>query len=176
MSFSFGPNGAYISQCGDYRYTLVRKSELSQSHPTIVWLMLNPSTADWSKDDPTIRKVIGFSERENYGKIIVVNLFAYRATDPKVVRDHLRHATRNVQGGRNEEAVKEAAQYGHALVCAWGTQPWAQPQARRVMGWLQDLSKPVYMYCLGRNKNGSPLHPLMPSYKHKLIPCEPGSF
>lgn len=138
--------------------------------------MLNPSKATADVQDPTIRKVIGFSERADYGKIIVVNLFAYRATDPKIVKNHLKTASWNVEGVHNQSAVMQAAQVGHALVCAWGASPWAQSQAKRVLEWLMALQPPTYLYCLGRNKNGSPLHPLMPSYQHKLEPFDVRSF
>lgn len=72
---------AGISECGTYRYWLCR--EWSPGLDSLVWLMLNPSTADATQDDPTIRRCMGFARRWGYGGITVVNLYAYRATNPR---------------------------------------------------------------------------------------------
>ena len=74
-------HGAVVSDDGLYRYILTRTWD--RSLPALVFCMLNPSTADATVDDPTIRKCIGFAQRLGYGGIIVVNLFAYRATKPR---------------------------------------------------------------------------------------------
>lgn len=68
---------AEISECGTYRYTLTRKWGEGRK---CVFIMLNPSTADATKDDRTIRRCIGFAKREGCGSLTVVNLYAYRAT------------------------------------------------------------------------------------------------
>jgi len=82
---------AIISDCGLYRYRLERH-DLSGSG-AVAWLMVNPSTADATEDDQTIRKVIGFTERLGGGWAIVGNKFAYRATDI-----HALHALDPVRG------------------------------------------------------------------------------
>lgn len=94
---------AIISTCGRYRYSLERST--GGPGPVLCWLMLNPSTADATKDDPTIRKVIGFSGRNGYGAVIVVNLFAWRSTDWRGVRHNLADA----EGAGNRDAILEAA-------------------------------------------------------------------
>lgn len=71
-------NGAELSPCGTYRYTLTRQFRPNAPAP-MVFVMLNPSTADASQDDPTIRRCLGFADREGYGAILVVNLYALRA-------------------------------------------------------------------------------------------------
>lgn len=73
--------GAIISDCERYRFQLWRIWD--NSKPLILWIMHNPSTADETKDDPTIRRIIGFSKAWGYGGLYVGNMFPYRATDPK---------------------------------------------------------------------------------------------
>jgi hypothetical protein len=129
--------------------------------------MLNPSTADASKDDPTIRKVVEFTRRAGYGRAIVVNLFAWRATKPRDCLANLADA----EGALNYREIMQAAREAGAVVCAWGAQPWAEEQAAAVLDWLRSSETPIRLLCLGRTKSGAPLHPLMPSYAgHPLIP------
>src|SRR5262249_62207047 len=71
---------AGFSRCGRYRYWLTRTWDAAR--PAVCWLMLNPSTADAARDDPTIRRCIGLARRWGHGGIVVVNLFAWRAPDP----------------------------------------------------------------------------------------------
>src|SRR5689334_20041621 len=70
---------AVLSPCGLYRYRLTRRWG---DGPALLFVMLNPSTADATEDDPTIRRCTGFAKREGMPAIEVVNLFAWRATDP----------------------------------------------------------------------------------------------
>jgi hypothetical protein len=78
--------GCVLSPDGLYRYLLWRTWNPKAN--TMVWLMLNPSTADAMNDDPTIRRCIGFAQREGCGSIQVLNLYALRATKPKHLFDH----------------------------------------------------------------------------------------
>lgn len=170
---------AMISDCGTYRYLLRRRVLGSEDRRTLAWLMLNPSTADATQDDPTIRKVLGFTSRAGYGRLVVVNLFAWRATDPRAVASMLRRGPGHVgerlaraEGPRNRESILHAAEFSAAVVCAWGAMPWAQTQGGRVVGWLRDAG--ATPLCLGTAKSGAPLHPLMPSYDaHPLHPYAP---
>lgn len=90
-----------------YRYMLTR--EWDEHGDKICWVMLNPSTADETLDDPTIRRVRSFSQREGYGSLVVVNLYAMRATDPKgligSVVDNVGHVTTLTCGGRWTQAT-----------------------------------------------------------------------
>lgn len=162
-----GTRSAVISSCGRYRYSLAR--EFDTSRPLLTWLMLNPSTADATVDDPTIRKVAGFTKRAGYGSLLVVNLFAWRATDPSDLRTEIRRPGGDPEGPENQEAIMVAARISDAVVCAWGAHPWARYQAKRVLGWLRERN--TKLRTLGLTKGGDPLHPLMPSYDgHPLVP------
>lgn len=162
---------ATMSACGRYRYSLERRIP-GVTGPNLAWLMLNPSIADASKDDPTIRKVMGFTRRAGYGVALVVNLFAWRATKPRDVKANLLDA----EGPFNCAAIMGAAELSDAVVCAWGAARWAWPQARRVLEWLAEhpRERPIRLLCLGTTRRGgNPLHPLMPSYdEHPLVPFE----
>jgi hypothetical protein len=111
--------------------------------------MLNPSTADADKDDPTIRRCITFSERWGYSKLIVVNLYAMRATNPQhLLKDH------DPIGRENRGYIQEAIQYSSTVMAAWGAFKMGVPQ--ELVRLLQDCN----LWCLGTTKNGSPKHPL----------------
>lgn len=142
---------AHISPCGLYRYRLTR--EWSDTAP-LPFVMLNPSTADADLDDPTIRRCMGFARREGAGGIVVVNQFAFRATDP----DALRTAA-DPHGPENDaalaEAAREAAAAGMPIVCAWGTHGG---RSNRHITIIQ--ASGVRLVCLGVTKDGHPRHPL----------------
>ena len=105
---------AEISPCGLYRYSLTRKWEAWKG--TVNFIMLNPSTADAQEDDPTIRRCIGFAKAWGYGGIVVTNLFAYRATNPKELKK-----VDKPFGEHNHLYQLEAAVISSELtVCAWG--------------------------------------------------------
>ena len=164
---------AWLSDCGTYRYTL-RRTLPGSAVGRLAWVMLNPSKADASKDDPTIRKVRGFTERAGYGVFYVVNLFAFRATKPAVLRAMVRdRGLFFAEGPENRDAISAVVQACDAVVCAWGAEPYAEARGHVAIGFLRTLGKPLL--CLGTAKNGAPLHPLMPSYDgHPLIPFVDG--
>lgn len=178
IQIPFGSRDALLSTCGRYRYALERSTGLERRE-SLCWLMLNPSTADATSDDPTIRKVVGFTRRVGYGCALVVNLFAWRATDKREVIGLLRGVFGPVQirvdqaeGPGNRIAIMRAATISAAVVCAWGAHPWARSQAARVLAWLTEVPEgPRPLLCLGTSRDGDPLHPLMPSYDgHPLVP------
>lgn len=156
---------AVLSACGTYRYALERST--GTAGPNVTWLMLNPSTADADKDDPTIRKVVGFSKRNGFGVAMVVNLFAWRATKPRDCLANLADA----EGHLNFRSVTEAAAISEAVICAWGAQPWAAEQAENVLSWIPNAA----LFCLGTNGDGSPRHPLMVPYAQPIVPYARGS-
>lgn len=143
---------AEFSPCGTYRYTLTRKlsTPLRWVKPAL-FIMLNPSTADAVKDDPTIRRCIKFAEREGCTDLTVVNLYALRATDPRELTKH-----DNPIGPLNDLRIAEQV-YKHRyglIVAAWGAHPFAKDRAKEVIGQYNSF------LCLGQTKDGSPRHPL----------------
>lgn len=150
----FTQSSAEISDCGRYRYWLERK--WNRADPQ-VFVMLNPSTADANEDDPTIRRCIGFAKREGAGGIVVVNLFAWRATDPKELS-----TTSDPIGPGNTRAIGEAllmaAVHQRPIICAWGAHHLAQTQGERLQRRAVDCA--AQLVCLGTTKSGAPKHPL----------------
>jgi hypothetical protein len=110
---SFLGRGASFSHCGRYRYALWRA--WSRKGGRVVFILLNPSTADAERDDPTIRRCIGFARAWGFGSVEVVNLFAWRATLPA----DLRRASAPVGAG-NARAVRRAVRRSRRVVLAWG--------------------------------------------------------
>ena len=108
--------GATISDCGKYRYWLTRI--WNDSKLKILWIMLNPSTADENEDDPTIRRCIGFAKQWGYGGICVANLYAYRATD----KTALSKVTDPV-GQDNRWYIDEYYESNMLIVLAYGDPP-----------------------------------------------------
>lgn len=152
---------------GPYRYYLERQWD--DNKPLLPFMMLNPSTADAEQDDATIRKCIGFAERGGYGGVSVVNLFAYRATDPMDLWEAQRHGT-NIVGPSNNYAYLEYLQ--GFVVCAWGSQATGHERVKQVMEGLKHSS--IKTYCLKLNADGSPAHPLMLPYTCALMEYEDG--
>ncbi|MES2347075.1 MAG: DUF1643 domain-containing protein [Pseudomonadota bacterium] len=137
---------------GDYRYFLARQWE--PSLPVLVFVMLNPSTADHEKDDPTIRRCIRFAVERGYGGLVVVNLMAYRATDP----NNLPMVAHRAIGPRNAEFIRQSVE-GRDVVVAWGAHRRATVDVVRSAAEVLHAHAAA-IYCLGRTKDGSPRHPL----------------
>jgi hypothetical protein len=134
-----------------YRYLLTRVWD--SSRPRMVWLMLNPSTADAMADDPTIRRCIGFARREQAGGIAVVNLFALRSTNPDALRTHP-----DPVGPLNDVFVRQAVAGARLVVCAWGAGGVLRDRATTVTRRLTRVG--ARPHCLGVTSTGQPRHPL----------------
>lgn len=146
-----GRNAA-ISPDGQYRYNLYRSWE--EGTGMMMFVMLNPSTADADVDDPTIRRCIGFAQREEFKRLMVVNLFAHRETDPSLLI-----AEADPVGPDNYKYIELAADKADAAICAWGSDFMAMPR------FVDPVMTILYTYghepeCLGVNKDGNPKHPL----------------
>lgn len=149
---------AIISLCGRYRYRLER---VGRGEGQTAVIMVNPSTADAESDDHTIRKLRGFGERYGWGRIVVGNLFAFRATD---VRDL--STVDDPIGPENDDHLRTILAHSNRVIFAWG--PVAkQPKVWRGLRWrrVQALCGDLQPMCLGgAAKDGHPRHPLMLSY------------
>lgn len=138
---------AKLSDDGLYRYWLIRDWDATK--PRVCFVMLNPSTADASEDDPTIRRCIGFAKSWGYGSLVVVNVCAFRATDPKnllIMEDAV--------GPDNDNWIRSAVLNSDKVICAWGTFPHFTSQMKAV---LKSIPMPYY---LKLSKDGRPCHPL----------------
>jgi hypothetical protein len=142
---------AIISPCGRYRYSLTRGN---CDQKPVLFVMLNPSTADALEDDPTIRRCVGFAKSWSYDSIQVVNLFAWRATDP----NNLPWKSVEAVGPENDDHINQHAKSAGLIVCAWGNHVSTSSRASHVIRLLKSSGVPVK--CLGRNKSGTPKHPL----------------
>ena len=138
---------AVFSDCGYYRYSLSRTWE--PDRPKVMFVGLNPSTADAEKDDPTIRRCMGYARDWGYGGVLVLNLFAYRATDP---RDLLR--ARLPVGEKNDHYLAYSQRGAELVIAAWGNHGTHMNRARMVVPLFKRL------YYLRLNASGEPAHPL----------------
>lgn len=168
--------GADISADGRYRYLLWREwrgldERVCDSSPlitecrTCLFIMLNPSTADGERDDPTIRRCVGFARGWGYDRLEVVNLFAYRATSSAELL-RLNDAD-EPYGVRNQEIIEAAAADSGMIVCAWGNHGTHLGQDQTVLGWLDGWGAPLM--ALGVTRDGHPRHPLYIRSDAKLV-------
>lgn len=163
--FDWADSYARLSGCEQYRYTLGRVWE--PSRPPLTFVMLNPSIADASDDDPTIRKCRGFAERLGFGGIHVVNLYAYRATKPSAMWA-ARTAGVDIIGPENDDVLREAFSRGDAIA-AWGANGAADPLRVQFVTALARAAG-SRLQALSVTKGGDPGHPLMLSYSSVLRP------
>ena len=138
---------AILSDCGAYRYELRRTWD--SSRPILLWVGLNPSTADHINDDPTNRRIAGFSKRWGYGGYVLANLFAYRAINPQTLRQ-----AADPIGPDNDKHLKKLSRAAEHTICAWGNHGTMLERAATV---LPSLDRPL---ALGITKQNQPLHPL----------------
>jgi hypothetical protein len=142
---------ALFSPCGRYRYRLTRRWSEA---PTVAFIMLNPSTADGSLDDPTIRRCIGYAQTWGYGGLAVGNLYALRATAPEELQQ-----VRDPIGSDNDRCLECLAQTAARVVCAWGTDPAAHTaRTDTVIGLLRRCH--AKLMALRLTRSGQPAHPL----------------
>ncbi len=143
-------SGAKFSKCGMYRYSLWRRW-VSHDDTRVLFIMLNPSTADETENDPTITRCIGYAQSWGFGELVVCNLFAYRSTDPK----HIKYATDPV-GADNNALIIEQVMVADLIVCAWGSRGSHLGRSEEVM----KLIKGYEPHYLKMTKSGEPSHPL----------------
>jgi len=158
---------AILSQDGIYRYVLTRETgSLPPTRRPICFIMLNPSTADAMQDDPTIRRCKAFAKDFECDELVVVNLFALRATDPKALLSH-----QDPVGPDNDfhikSTIEDVRKRNGFVVAAWGSHKMAWSRMQSIKSDLGEL------LCLGTTKDESPRHPL---YLRKDAPLKPWCF
>ena len=141
---------------GEYRYTLTRVWYPALA--TITFVLLNPSTADAVQLDPTLRRCVSFAKREGYGGMVVLNLYAFRSKDPKVMM-----AATDPVGPDNDRVLAEVT---GTVVAGWGTNA-APARVTRALALLPRL------HALGVTKDGHPRHPLYVPADASLIEWVP---
>lgn len=163
---------AIISDCGIYRYRLVRdltdgSCPLAVTLP-MLFIMVNPSTADAKKDDATIRRCKGFAIREGATHLIVVNLFAFRERSPKKVKEAQKKGI-DIVGPHNNEHIHTAIRDSMEMpvVLGWGSHDFLGDRGDHVRNYVIHLRGAAH--CLGRTKKGFPRHPL---FVEKIQPLE----
>ncbi|MCA0207070.1 DUF1643 domain-containing protein [Pararhodobacter sp.] len=152
------PSTAVYSPCEAYRYTLTRTWDPAGGK--VLFVMLNPSTATEVQNDPTVERCERRARALGFGAFRVCNIFAYRATDPKVMR-----AQADPVGPGNDQAIAESALWADAVVCAWGTHGAHLNRGAQVEALLRATGKPLSH--LGLSKDGHPKHPLYIGYAHQ---------
>ena len=151
MTIVRGAAGAEFSACRRWRYLLWRQWDAKR--PAANFLMLNPSTADEVKLDPSCTRARLYAERWGYGALIVTNLFGWRATDPDEMK-----AAREPVGRGNDAAILRAAREAKLVVCAWGNHGAHLERADLVVQALRRAR--VKLHFLRMNGSGHPAHPL----------------
>lgn len=141
---------AVFDETGMYRYLLRR--EWDPSLPSILYIMLNPSTASHENEDQTSRQCLYFAKKFGFGSLEVVNLYALISTDPK----QLKFASDPV-GAENDRYIDEAASRAKTIVVAWGEKHFIHQRNKVVARHLLSIGHDLY--CLGIAKSGHPRHP-----------------
>lgn len=155
--------GATFSACGRYRYRLVRTWDAGL--PRVAFVMLNPSTADATQLDPTLRRCLGFARDWGFGSMVIGNLFALRSTDPQVL-----YRDADPVGPSNDQALQDIAVEAQLVVCGWGVHGTLRGRGKTVAARLAQLRAP---HALRLTRDGHPCHPLYLPAALKPMPILP---
>lgn len=154
-----------FSPCRKYRYRL--RQIWDPSLPLVCFLMLNPSTADEIKNDPTVERVERRCRKiAGCGGMEVVNIFAFRSTAPDVMKTQP-----DPVGPNNDMHILEATRSAMMVVCAWGRHGQHMGRGNHVLQMLHDNNIPTF--CLKVNSDGYPAHPLYIGYDIEPMPFTP---
>lgn len=148
--------GAYFSPDRVYRYTLWRNWWLWDREPLkfVAFIGLNPSTADETQNDPTVTRCINYARHWGFDGMVMLNIFGYRATDPREMKKHPEPI-----GEENNLIIIEICIIASMVVCCWGNHGAHNNRADKVLQFLGNKNiKNVYH--LGLTKQGQPKHPL----------------
>ncbi len=158
-------NHCEFSSCRRYRYVLIHRwDELFDGGKLIMWIGLNPSTADEQQLDPTLRRIARFSRDWGYDGFVMGNIFGYRATLPADMRTQ-----EDPNGPDNDRWLLEMAGRCEKVVAAWGAHGAYRDRGSDV---ARLLGK-VPLYCVNQTKEGHPIHPLYQPADRTLIRWQP---
>jgi hypothetical protein len=152
---------AEYSDCETYRYSLTRVWDGGGRRA--VFIMLNPSTATEVQNDPTVERCERRARALGFGAFRVLNIFAYRATDPRDMR-----AALDPVGPDNDAAITQSLPWADQIICAWGTHGAHLGRGAQVKALLRRYDAPLYH--LGLSKDGHPKHPLYIAYHVQPMP------
>jgi hypothetical protein len=153
LRFAFADDPAWpravFDPTAQYRYWWSRRWD--SARPVLNFLMLNPSTADAERSDPTVTRCLHFARAWGFGTLIVTNIFSYRSTDPRALR-----TVADPVGPENDAWIVQAADRANRVVVAWGTHGTLGGRQDQVLALLHDHP----LYALGQTHQGCPRHPL----------------
>jgi hypothetical protein len=149
------PSTATYSECERYRYALTR--EWAPEQGRLLCVMLNPSTATEAQNDPTVERCERRARALGYGAFRVCNIFAWRSTDPKVLR-----TLADPIGPENDRAIGEGAAWADRVLCAWGSHGAHLGRGTEVERLLR--ASGARLCHLGLTRAGHPRHPLYVAY------------
>jgi hypothetical protein len=157
-------NDCQFSPCRQYRYTLLHRWDELFERRRAIFICLNPSTADENQLDPTLTRIRSFSQRLGANEFLMLNIFAYRATDPQDMM-----AVEDPVGSENDaqiaQAIKDAYALNHGqldIVCGWGNHGLHMNRQASCLDLLTEFRQlpNLHIRCLGTNANQTPKHPL----------------
>ena len=152
MLEKFVQSSASFSNDLKHRYRLTRRWEREGN--AVTFIMLNPSTADEEKFDPTVKRCYNYAHAWGFGELIVCNLYAFRSTDPKNLKKVV-----DPVGEENDYEILNAAAQSSLIIAAWGTHGTHLGRDKEVITLITErLTKSLY--CLDITKDGHPAHPL----------------
>ena len=149
----FVGSSACLSEDGTHRYQLERIWD--EAKPIVMFVMLNPSTADWKENDPTIRRCLGFAKRWGFGGLLVGNLFSFRSTNPKELLEQEKLII-----WMNIQHLKEMSERSKLIVYAWGNSSIVKKLEKRFPDYKplsEIVGEPHYIELC---QDGTPKHPL----------------
>lgn len=155
-------SGALFSRCGRYRYRLWRGFDVPAPR-AVLWLMLNPSTADETVNDPTVERCWRRTRAMGYDAMLVGNIFALRSTDPQAL-----YADAEPIGPENDRSIGSLAHTADLVVCGWGNHGTLDGRGVDVITSLE--SARLDPHALRITKAGQPTHPLYVAYAHQPQP------
>ncbi len=156
---------ATFDETRTYRYTLHRR--WAPGGRRACFCLLNPSTADEFKLDPTLTRCLGYAQRWGFSAMEVVNIFALRSTDPAGLREH-----DDPVGPGNDRAIRTAARRADLLLVGWGAHGALLDRGAHVGELLAPIAAPL---CLGLTNAGAPKHPLYLRKDLEPIPFDAGA-